>query len=254
MSDHPGEDAAQWWRANVARHGVSGDTVDEIVRRHGIGPADLAVLEPMEQSVDPDGASFFVVPRDASTDDVRQAVLMTYVVNAGTGYAASGAADTDFDETPYSADEVQRIVDRQRRNAWSYSLVVPIVHRNGGRLVTTPNGMLMGLGGNRLLGLFSQRGGTTYGDAFVLNIGRGIDPVNELRAAVLSGRSRHQRKDGATFAGSIDLVRLLHHEERHSQQWAAKGPARFVASYLWEQVQGRNDTEEDAGLSDGGYR
>lgn len=242
------------WRGNLARHGVSDDTVAEIVRRHGVGPADLAVLEPMEQIDDPDGASFFVVPRDASADDVRRAVLMTYVANAGTRYGTEAGGDTDFDETPYSADEVQRIVDRQRRNVWSYALVVPFVHRNGGRLVTTPNGMLMGLGGNRLLGLFSQRGGTTYGDVFAFNIGRGIDPVDELRAVVLSGRSRHQRTDGATFAGSVDLVRLLHHEERHSQQWAAKGPARFVASYLWEQVRGRNDTEVDAGLSDGGYR
>ncbi|KAA1380120.1 hypothetical protein [Aeromicrobium fastidiosum] len=253
MSDHPGEDASQRWRENVDRRGVDADTVAEIVRLHGVGPDDLAVLDGLDEIVDPAGASFFLLPCDASADDVRRAVIMTYVVNAGTGYGASGPV-TDFAATPYSAGEAQRIVDRQRRNAWSYSLVVPFVHRNGGRLVTTPNGMLMGLGGNRLLGLFSQRGGTTYGDVFVLNIGRGIDPVAELRAVVLSGRSRHQREDGTTFAGSVDLVRLMHHEERHSQQWAAEGPARFVASYLWEQVRGRNDTEEDAGLSDGGYR
>jgi hypothetical protein len=31
-------------------------------------------------------------------------------------------------------------------------------------------------------------------------------------------------------------------------------PLGHATSYLWEQVRGRNDTEEDAGLSDGGYR
>ena len=33
-----------------------------------------------------------------------------------------------------------------------------------------------------------------------------------------------------------------------------EGYTDFLASYVWEQVTGGNETEEDAGLSDGGYR
>jgi hypothetical protein len=52
---------------------------------------------------------------------------------------------------------------------------------------------------------------------------------------------------------------VLHHEERHGRQWAAKGHAGMLRDYGWELfrelVFGRtNRLEEDAGLSDGGYR
>lgn len=241
------------WLENAARRGVAPATIDDIVRRHDIGPADFTVLDGLDEITDPGGTSFFVLPADMGPGDVRRAVLMTYLLNAGTGYGATGPVN-DFEETPYSADEVQRILDRQGANAWTYARVVPLVHRAGGRMVTTPHGMLMGLGGNRLMGLFVQRGGTTYGDLFMLNI-RGVgDPVTELRETVVSSRSRHQHEDGTTYAGRLPLDRLLHHEERHAQQWAAAGPARFVAAYAWERARGRNDTEEDAGLGDGGYR
>lgn len=241
------------WLENAARRGVAPATIDDIVRRHGIGPADLAVLEGFEKITDSEGKSFFVLPADISADDARRAVLMTYVLNVGTGYGATGPVN-DFEETPYSADEVQRIVDRQAANAWTYARLMPLVHRAGGRMVTTPHGTLMGLGGNRLLGLFVQRGGTAYGDLFMLNIRRVDDTVAELRETVWSGRSRHQRRNGTTYAGRLPLDRLLHHEERHAQQWAAAGAVRFIASYVWERARRRNDTEEGAGLSDGGYR
>lgn len=240
------------WLENAARRGIAPATIDDIVRCHGIGPADFAVLDRLDEVTDPLGQSYFVLPVDIGAADARQAVLMTYVLNAGTGYGTTGA-DNDFDETPYSAGEVQRILDRQAANDWTYERVVALVHRAGARLVTTPHGMLMGLGGNRLLGLFVRRGGTTYGDLFMLNIRR-VDAVVELRETVRSGRARYQRTDGTTYAGRLPLDRLLHHEERHAQQWAAAGPARFVASYAWERARGSNETEEDAGLGDGGYR
>ena len=241
------------WLENAARRGVGPATIDEIVRRHGIGPADLAVLDGLDELIDPGGASFFVLPSDVGAAEARRAVLMTYVLNAGTGYGAAGT-DHDFEATPYSADEVQRVADRQAANDWTYRRLVPLVHRAGGRMLTTPHGTLMGLGGNRLLGLLVQRGGTTYGDLFMLNIRPVGEPVAELRETVRSGRSRHQRPDGTTYAGRTDLVRLLHHEERHARQWAEAGAGRFVASYVWERARGHNDTEEGAGLSDGGYR
>jgi hypothetical protein len=245
-------DAYRTWLENAARRGVSADTIVDIARTHGIGPDDFAVLDGLEEITDPDGKSFFLLPDDISGDDARTAVLMTYILNAGTDYGEDGV-ETDFPETPYSADEVQRIVDRQKDNDWSYDDDVSFIHGNGGRLVTTPNGMLMGLGGNWLQGVYSQKGGTTWGDIFMLNIDDVDDPAAELRTVVESGRSRYQRDDGSTFSGGLDLDRLLHHEERHSQQWGEKGYGGFLASYAWEQLRGKNDTEEDAGLKDGGY-
>jgi hypothetical protein len=54
------------------------------------------------------------------------------------------------------------------------------------------------------------------------------------------------------------LDRVLHHEELHSQQWAAKGHAGMITAYIWEVVRDKvfgksNRLEEDAGLCDGGY-
>ena len=172
---------------------------------------------------------------------------MTYVLNAGTDYGKAGRRPADFAETPYSAAEVTRIINRQKANRWSYSRDVRFVHRNGGRLVTTPNGILMGLGGNRMQRQFSQRGGTTWGDIFMVNMST-TDPAEQLRRIVRSGR-----------AHNLDLDRVLHHEERHCQQWAAKGYTGMLRDYSRELVRElvfrkTNRLEEDAGLHDGGYR
>ena len=108
--------------------------------------------------------------------------------------------------------------------------------------------MLMGLGGNWIQRQFSQRGGTTWGDIFMVNIGDRAYPAERLRRIVRSG-----------CASNLDLDRLLHHEERHSRQWAAKGHAGMLRDYGWELVRElvfakANRLEQDAGLSDGGYR
>ncbi|MFD1051115.1 MCE family protein, partial [Kibdelosporangium lantanae] len=39
-------------------------------------------------------------------------------------------------------------------------------------------------------------------------------------------------------SGTLDMDRLLHHEERHSQQWAREGHTAYIASYIWEQITG----------------
>jgi hypothetical protein len=62
------------------------------------------------------------------------------------------------------------------------------------------------------------------------------------------------RSDDGLYRGDLDVDRLLHHERLHSQQWAREGYTSFLASYVWEQVTGGNETEEGAELSDGGYR
>ncbi|RLK61383.1 hypothetical protein [Actinokineospora cianjurensis] len=242
------------WLENAVRRGVSVDTIKQMIVDHHITPEDFAVLDGMEEireDSDGDGTfkSYFLMPTDISGDDAAKAVRMTYIMNAGTDYGTGG----DFAPTPYGSAELQRIVDRQRENSWSYNDDVGFVHGNGGRLVTTPNGMMMGLGGNLIQDQFSQRGGTTWGDTFMLNIDNPADPAQQLRDVAGSGHAWYEGDNGA-YQGNLDMDRLLHHEERHSQQWAREGYTGFLASYVWEQVTGGNETEEDAGLSDGGYR
>ncbi|RUP03722.1 MAG: hypothetical protein EKK34_17865 [Mycobacterium sp.] len=226
------------WLDNAARRSVEPDVVVGVA---GTGLAgSLHLLQGCEEITDRHGKSYFLLPRDATGADARMAVLLAYVVNAGTDYAAG-----DFAETPYSAAEVLRIMDRQRANGWSYDRDVRFVHRNGGRLAATPHGILMGLGGNWIQRLFSQRGGTTWGDIFLVNTPRVDDPAQVLRDIVSS-------------RGTLDLDRLLHHEEVHSAQWAALGYAGMLRAYGWELVRElvfrkTNRLELAAGLRDGGY-
>ena len=261
------------WLQNATARGISIDDIVEIAREHDIRPDDFEVLDGLEEVKDRDGKSFFILPTDLSGDDARKAVLMTYVLNAGTDY---GTADSsrDFPETPYSSDEIQRIKDRQDENNWfSYGQDVGFVNGNGGRLATTPNGMLMGLGGNGLQDVYSSNGGTTFGDIFMLNIDDPDDSHEALRSVIQSGLANYADSDGEPYSDSrLDLDRLLHHEERHSQQWAREGYAGFIASYLNESVDwdmkgwgpfqapiphtadGKDNAyEADAGLTDGGY-
>jgi hypothetical protein len=234
------------WRENARRRGVPADAVTEIARRHAIAPESFEILAKAEEIKDPHGKSFFLLPPGTSGDDARGATLMTYVLNAGTDYGKVGRRPADFSESPYSAAEVARIIKRQNANRWTYARDVRFVHRNGGRLMTTPNGILIGAGGNWLQRQFSRRGGTTWGDIFMVNDGKLTDPAERLRRIVRSGHGP-------------DLDRVLHHEERHCRQWAAKGYLGMLGGYGWELVRelvfGKtNRLEEDAGLSDGGYR
>jgi len=247
------------WLENAARHGVPAQVVGEIASRHGITPQSFRILEKLEEITDPAGKLFFLLPPGASGDDARKAAVMTYVLNAGTGYGKVGKRPTDFPDTPYSAAEVRRIIERQNANGWSYARDVRFVHRNGARLVATPNGMLMGVGGNLLQQQFSQQGGTAWGDIFMVNISGPTDPAQQLRRIIRSGHAWCTDRDGTPIETNLDLDRVLHHEELHSQQWATKGYARMLRDYGWEIIRERvfgkaNRLEEDAGLSDGGYR
>ncbi|OBI40911.1 hypothetical protein [Mycobacterium colombiense] len=247
------------WRDNAERRGVAAHVVAEIVRRHDVTAARFGVLDKMAEFNDPHGKSFFLIPAYADGARARAAALMTYILNAGTGYGKPGGRTTDFPVTPYGAAEVARIVARQKANRWSYARDVAFVHRNGGRLVTTPNGMLMGLGGNWVQRLFTQRGGTTWGDLFMVNAGRVGDPGEQLRQIVASGRAWYLDAGGTPRPSRLDLDRVLHHEERHAAQWADRGYLGMLAGYgrelFRELVFGVvNRLEEDAGLADGGYR
>lgn len=235
------------------------EVLAEIAEQHGITAESFTILGRFTEINDPDGKSFFLIERGASGDDARNAALMTYILNAGTDYGEAGKQPTDFPETPYSAAEVRRIINRQKANRWSYDQDVGLVNRTGARLVTTPNGMLMGLGGNRIQRCFTREGGTDWGDIFMVNVDDSVGADHRLRQIVESGHAWYTDRNGGPFESALALDRVLHHEELHSQQWAAKGHAGMITSYLWEVLRDKafgktNRLEEEAGLSDGGYR
>ncbi len=247
------------WRENAERRGVARHVVVEIARRYDVTAESFRILGNMAEIKDPDGKSFFLIPPGTRGEDARTATLMTFVLNAGTGYGKAGKQPTDFRPIPYCAAEVARILRRQNANGWSYTRDVGFVDRNGGRLVTTPNGILMGLGGNWIQRQFSRRGGTTWGDIFMVNMGRLSDPAVQLRRIVESGHAWFVHGRGTRVQSPLDLDRVLHHEERHCQQWAAKGYLGMLRDYSRELFRElafgeTNRFEEDAGLSDGGYR
>jgi len=116
----------------------------------------------------------------------------------------------------------------------------------------------MGMGGNQLQDFFSEGGGSTWGDIFMVNIDDPADPAQTLRDMVHSGNMWYPTASGEGREGQnqLDLDRILHHEERHSQQWQRLGYGGFIADYALGKVietWGNHPLEEDAGLSDGGY-
>ncbi len=102
-------------------------SIVDIAQQQNITPQSFDVLNGMERVEDRDGKDFFLMPAGTSGEDARKAALMTYILNCGTDYGKN--PQTDFDETPYSAAEVQRIADRQEANAWSYDKDVDFVRR-----------------------------------------------------------------------------------------------------------------------------
>ncbi|MGW4095604.1 type VII secretion target [Mycobacterium sp. NPDC004974] len=264
--DGPAEGRYREWLLNAARQDVSPETIVDIARTHDIDPEDFDVFNGMEEVKDADGKSFFLIPSGTSPEKVKKAALMTYILNAGTDYGKAelgpdGKAGTsddvqnDFEEVPYSAAEVQRIIDRQNANSWSYTAAAGLPY-TGAAVATTPNGMLMALGG-KPTDWAAFQGGSTYGDIFTVNINDVKNPAEQLRAIIDSGNMWYGREGGVPVQGGLDLDRLLHHEERHSQQWAEKGPVRMGIDYgtggIIQGKGGVHPLEEDAGLSDGGY-
>lgn len=257
------------WLQNAADNGVPPETIVDIARQENLTPQSFDVLnapgmkrvtDDNDTPNDPsDDKDYWVLPENATADQARQATLMTYIYNAGTGYGtAEGSENNDFAETPYSAAEVSRIRERQADNWWSYELL-PTAMDDGGRFATTPNGMLMGLGGGLPQQVASMSAGTCFGDVFAVNYDHPTNAAADLERIITSGDSTFQI-DGEVRTGN-DLDRVLHHEERHSQQWAQRGPtgmAEYAANYFTAEGYARitdthNSFEEKAGAADGGY-
>ena len=262
LLDGPSSGMYREWLQNAADNKVAPETIVEIALQQNITPASFDVLKGLERVIDKgsptdpkDDKDYFLLPEYATAEQARQAVLMTYILNAGTGYGKARQDPknndvNDFAETPYSATEVQRIKDRQEANSWSYELL----ERATGAFTTTPNGMLMGVGGELIQQTISQQAGTCVGDVFAVNID---NPQNgaatQLRDIIRSGTMQHDSNNDGQLTRGNDLDRILHHEERHSQQWADKGFAKFLQEYFTPSNAEPNPFETNAGASDGGY-
>ena len=278
------------WLGNAASQGISPATICAIAAEFDITPQSFAVLDGLDRISDPDKKTFFVLPPNVDAAIAEQIVLMAYVFNARTDYAKADDPGNEQDtsvtpnsylEVPYSVAEILRIQQRIDANADSYPLLLPWIQNLGGQVVATPNGMMMGvaMGGysddswwlrfcKAELAELSQGGGTTYGDLFIINIDDSTDPLATIKTIIKNGsapytgdptgnsRGYFPGPQPGDAPGTIDLDRLLHHEQRHAQQWADNG-LEFIHKYFFQVGTGRGDEnnpwEQDAGLTDGGY-
>jgi len=258
------------WLTNAAKNNVPIDEIVAIAKDHDITPGSFLVLDGLQYQDDPDHKRFFIIDPKTDPQVAMSIVVMTYIYNAGTGYAVAddtgnpqdqGSTKNDYAETPYSSKEIERIKERQQANSWSYNII-----HNTGAVMATPNGMLMGVGGTAIVQKLSQQGGTTYGDILLLNLDETTNPKLTLMSVVHSGSTPNDdlAQTGPTAGVSAttsnwrDLDRLLHHEQLHSQQWQDHGKQDYATEYLLEagikySDERYNTWEQGAGLHDGGY-
>ncbi len=135
--DAPAGSKYEEWLQNASKNGVPPEEIVNIARDHGITPDSFKVLDGLKPVTDNDGKTFFLLPPGTDAETARKAALMTYVLNAGTGYGtAENSGANDFAETPYTSAEVQRIIDRQAANAWSYEGVEALAEQRRTRRAT----------------------------------------------------------------------------------------------------------------------
>lgn len=175
--------------------------------------------------------------------DVGQSFAQRLVDEARATYAKARfpidfALFHSFGDTP---DGLPDISDEYRRsqNAWSYALI-PVIEASGGECTELDNGIFACLSdGIELPGDLGTiplkgRGGTTYGEVFIVDEQDAYERVQE--------------------PGSL----LADHEKKHSIQWAIHGPAAFVVLYLQDVAMSGNNGadqyfEQQAGAAAGGY-
>ncbi len=241
QKDVPGAIYEAWIKATLATGLTPAQIVDR-ARQEGVDLHTFDTLDGLQMVKEPNGKMFFVI---TSAGDARQIVELTQLVNGGEPSKA----------------------ENHGKNGFSYDGDVQLVLHTGGALIATPMGTMMGMGGNPIVDMFSQNGGTTWGDIFMLN-GNPDDPKQALINIIESGHNPNANADDTAHT----LDRLLHHESIHSDQWARYGYTDFIARYLdastnwtwrgwgpfkmWlpeERDPCDNEYEQEAGLDDGGY-
>ncbi|MPZ52356.1 MAG: hypothetical protein GEU79_06410 [Acidimicrobiia bacterium] len=236
------------WVAWTLANGLTPSELVDRARQEGVDADTFDVVDGLTVVRDPQARPYLVI-EDAG--DAREIVRLNELL--------FGGAPSEND-------------DRRDENSWSFDEDVYLVLHTGGALIATPEGILMGIGGNPIVDWFSAKGGTTWGEIFMLN-GDPDDPVQELIDIIESGSTHSD--------GDPTLDRLLHHERIHSEQWARYGYLDFIARYLdastdvelhtrwvpwpipfgsWvsypvivERDPCLNEYEQEAGLDDGGY-
>jgi hypothetical protein len=226
------------WISWTLKSGLSPDEMVERATQEGVDASTFDLLKDVTIWRTPDGRPYARIEDAGSARDV---VRLIELLNGGQ---------------PSTTDH------RRDGNSWSYSSLfglsdgdVGLVLNNGGALVATPEGTMMAAPGSKSLGvipntvdLFSARGGTTWGEMYVLN-GSYDDPAGVLEQTITDGVP-------PPGSGAPSLERLLRHERVHSEQWARLGYTRFIWEYLTNGPTNpcEHPLEQEAGLEDGGYR
>ncbi|WP_166353192.1 hypothetical protein [Phytoactinopolyspora limicola] len=226
------------WISWTLQTGLTPADMVERARQEGVDQNTFDLLRDVTIWRTPDGRPY---ARIEDAGDAREIVRLIELLNGGT---------------PSTTDE------RRDANSWSYSSLfglrngdVGLVLNNGGALVATPEGILMAAPGGKHLGIipntvdiFSARGGTMWGEIFVLN-GSHDDPASILEDTITNGVP-------PPGSGAPSLERLLRHERVHAEQWARLGYTRFIWEYLTNGPSNpcEHPLEIEAGLADGGYR
>lgn len=175
--------------------------------------------------------------------EVGQSIGRRFVDEARAGYArARFPVDFAlFHATGSTPDDLPNISEayRRRQNVWSYALI-PAIEAGGGECTQLDNGIFacyskgIELPGDLGTIPLKGRGGTTYGEVFIVD--------------------DHVQYERVQEPGSP----LAEHEMNHSIQWAVHGPAPFVALYLQDVALSGNNGEDQyfeqqAGAEAGGY-
>jgi hypothetical protein len=225
------------WISWTLQSGLSPEDMVERAVQEGVDQNTFDILHDVTLWRTPDGRPY---GRIENADDAEAIARAIELLNGGE---------------PSLSDE------RRDANSWSYSTMfgmgngdAGLVLNNDGALVATPEGILMAAPGPKSLGvipntvdIFSARGGTMWGEIFVLN-GSHDDPASVLEDTITDGVP-------PPGSGAPSLERLLRHERVHAEQWARLGYTRFIWEYL---TNGPNNPcehplEQEAGLADGGY-
>lgn len=226
------------WILWTLQSGVAPTDLPSRARQENVRTDTFDLLRPATIWRMPDGRPFARIPEARTARDL---VRLVELLNGGRPSITDG---------------------RRTRNRWSYSSFlgwrygdVELVLDKAEELVATPEGTMMAAVGRKIwraiptpADVFSARGGTTWGEMYVLNGSFG-SPADVLRTSIESGRT-------PPGAGAPSLARLLRHERVHSEQWARFGYRRFIVEYLRHSAKPpcRQPLEREAGLEDGGYR
>lgn len=250
------------WIMNAQSNGHSGSLLLDHARTHDVNDTTFGVLTAHEQVRDPTGRAYFVVTERAGIERIQ---FLTELLAGGSPVDSAWRRDANAWSYGSPRSTGMRALNWIARG--TAEIDAPITARKifetGGAIVTTPEGILMAAPGpdfHPVVGpftwlpnyasVFAMRGGTMYGEVFILNT-QSEDPARTLRDRIESSAVHP--------SGELQLERTLRHERVHAEQWANHGLFQYPVLYLAFEAQVglgqlcHNPFEVAAGLEDGGY-